>query len=203
MSNDPGLPPVTSSNEIFVVTSPYEVARWRPLVHWLMFIPHAVLLRPLGWLAVIAAVFNWIHVLVTGRINSGLYGMMVGYERYNSRATGFLLGFSEQYAPFEFDPSPTDKGSYSPIQLNLPAVPESTPKKALLNFLLAIPHYIVLFVLYLVASVVAVIGWFAVLFTGRWPQGLRDFLVKITRYYYRVWAYASMVHTDYPKFELN
>ena len=67
---------------------------------------------------------------------------------------------------------------------------------------LAIPHYIVLVVFGIGAFVLAIIGWFAVLFTGAWPQGMRDWLVRLTNYYYRVWSYVVMVDTTYPKFGL-
>jgi len=52
------------------------------------------------------------------------------------------------------------------------------------------------------AVVVAIIGWFAVLFTGKWPQGMRGFLVRVSNYYYRVWTYVTMVENKYPKFGL-
>jgi len=85
---------------------------------------------------------------------------------------------------------------------SLPEPPETGSRKLALNFLLAIPHYIVLVVYGTAAAVVAVIAWFVVLFTGAWPQGMRNFLVRVTNYYYRVWLYATMVETRYPKFGL-
>ena len=97
---------------------------------------------------------------------------------YEMRAGGFLLGCTEIYAPFDFDTRAGDNGAYLPIRVNLPEPPESTPRVAALNFILAIPHYIVLLVFGIAAFVVAIIGWFAVLFTGAWPQAMRDFLVK-------------------------
>ena len=50
------------------------------------------------------------------------------------------------------------------------------------------------------AVVVRTIGWFSVLFTGRWPVAMRDWLVRFPNYYYRVWAFVTMVHTEYPRF---
>ena len=69
------------------------------------------------------------------------------------------------------------------------------PRSAALNVLKAIPHYIMLIVYFLGAAVVALIGWFAVMFTGAWPRGIRAFLVRVSNYYYRVWAYVTMVDT--------
>ena len=124
------------------------------------------------------------------------------FERYNHRSRSFLVGFSGQYAPFDFDMGSADNGAYPPIKVNLPEVPESTPRTAALNFLLAIPHYIVLLIIAIAVFIVLIIGWFAVLATGAWPRTMRDFLVRFTNYWLRVWAYVTMVHTSYPRFGL-
>jgi hypothetical protein len=74
----------------------------------------------------------------------------------------------------------------------------------LVKWLLAIPHYIVLLFLYLGAIVSVVIAWFAILFTGRYPRGLFDYLVGVGRWYNRVVGYAFLLVTDrYPPFRLG
>lgn len=74
----------------------------------------------------------------------------------------------------------------------------------LVKWLLAIPHYVVLFFLY-IGAVFAVIGaWFAILFTGRFPRGIFDYLVGVGRWSNRVVAYTAMLVTDdYPPFQLR
>ena len=79
-------------------------------------------------------------------------------------------------------------------------MPPSVPRSAALNVVKAVPHYIVLFAYLVGAVVVAVIGWFAVLFTGAWPKGMRDYLVRVSNYQYRIWTYVTMVDNDYPSF---
>jgi hypothetical protein len=74
----------------------------------------------------------------------------------------------------------------------------------LVKWLLAIPHYVVLFFLTIAAFVVVVIAWFAILFTGRYPRGLFDFVVGYQRWFVRVSAYAFLLTTDrYPPFRLS
>lgn len=185
-----------------VVESPYEVARWRPLFNWVLYIPHAIITYGLRALSQAVFFVYWLMLIFTGKLHPGLYGVMAMYERYNARASGFLVGFSETYPPFDFSTESSDNAAYPPIRLNLPVVPESVKRSAALNVFKAIPHYIVLMFFIIGAVFVAVIGWFAVLFTGAWPQGMRAYLIRVSNYQYRIWTYVVMVDNDYPKFGL-
>jgi hypothetical protein len=74
----------------------------------------------------------------------------------------------------------------------------------LVKWLLAIPHYIVLFFLGIFAFICIVIAWFAILITGRYPRPLFDFVVGVMRWSVRVWAYTGLLVTDrYPPFSVN
>jgi hypothetical protein len=71
----------------------------------------------------------------------------------------------------------------------------------LVKWLLAIPHYVILLVLWIFAFFAIVIAWFAILITGRYPRGLFDFVVGVLRWFLRVRAYAYLLVTDqYPPF---
>jgi Domain of unknown function (DUF4389) len=74
----------------------------------------------------------------------------------------------------------------------------------LVKWLLAIPHYVVLFFLDIAVVVVVVVTWFTVLFTGRYPRGAFDFVEGVIRWHNRVIAYAFTLVTDrYPPFQLE
>ena len=74
----------------------------------------------------------------------------------------------------------------------------------LVKWLLAIPHYIVLIFLWIAAVVMVIIAWFAILFTGRYPRGLFDFVLGVLRWENRVIGYAFIMVTDqYPPFRLS
>ena len=67
-----------------------------------------------------------------------------------------------------------------------------------------IPHYVVLAVLALGAVIAVIVAWFAILFTGRYPRSLFDYVVGVGRWALRVQAYATLLVTDeYPPFRLN
>jgi hypothetical protein len=73
----------------------------------------------------------------------------------------------------------------------------------LVKWLLAIPHYILLAFLWIAAIVAVIVAWFAILFTGRYPRGLFDFVLGVFRWTSRVIAYAFLLVTDrYPPFQL-
>ena len=74
----------------------------------------------------------------------------------------------------------------------------------LVKWFLAIPHYIVLVFLWCAAAVAVTIAWFAILFTGRYPKSLFEFVVGVGRWNLRVAAYAFLLVTDqYPPFSLR
>jgi hypothetical protein len=74
----------------------------------------------------------------------------------------------------------------------------------LVKWLLAIPHYIVLFFLYIAVVLVVIFAWFAILFTGRYPRGIFEFVEGVIRWHNRVVGYAFILVTDrYPPFSLS
>ncbi|MGN6721412.1 MAG: DUF4389 domain-containing protein, partial [Marmoricola sp.] len=74
----------------------------------------------------------------------------------------------------------------------------------LVKWLLAIPHYIVLLFLYIGLFFAVIAAWFAILFTGRYPRSLFDYVEGVLRWNNRVTAYAFLMATDqYPPFRLS
>jgi hypothetical protein len=91
------------------------------------------------------------------------------------------------------------------LEIDYPEVEQDLNRwMPLVKWLLAIPHYIVLAVLWAVAVVVIIIAWFAILFTGSYPRSLFDYVVGVGRWSLRVAAYAFLLVTDqYPPFSLS
>jgi hypothetical protein len=90
-----------------------------------------------------------------------------------------------------------------PVHLDVEAETEYSRFLPLVKWLLAIPHYIVLFFLGIAVGVVALISFFAVLFTGRYPPGMFDFMVGVHRWGVRVAAYVYLMVDEYPPFTLD
>ena len=118
--------------------------------------------------------------------------------RFSNRVGAYLFLLDDRY------PS-TDEQQSVRLELPYPDVPAELNRwLPLVKWFLAIPHYVVLFFLY-VGIVVGIIGaWFAILFTGRYPRGIFDFVVGVMRWGNRVNAYAFLLITDrYPPFRLS
>ena len=118
--------------------------------------------------------------------------------KFESRIDAYILLLRDEY------PS-TDEEQAVHLEIPYPdASQELNRWLPLVKWLLAVPHYIVLFFLIIIALIVAIISWFAILFTGRYPVGLFNFEVGVVRWGNRVYAYAFMLLTDrYPPFRLG
>ena len=77
-----------------------SIARWRPLVHWLLVIPHIVALWFVAIGALVAYVIAWFAIVFTRKFPEGLFGFMEGYMRWNTRAVAYYLWMTEEYPPF-------------------------------------------------------------------------------------------------------
>lgn len=119
-------------------------------------------------------------------------------SRFSYRVTAYLALLRDEY------PS-TDEEQAVHLDLVYPDAQTQLGRGwPLIKWLLAIPHYIVLFFLTIAAVVCVIIAWFAILFTGRYPRGLFDFVVGVGRWGLRVEAYAFLLITDkYPPFSLE
>ncbi|MFP9137379.1 DUF4389 domain-containing protein [Devosia sp. XGJD_8] len=118
--------------------------------------------------------------------------------RFGMRVTAYLFLLTDKY------PSTVEEQSVH-LEVDYPDVERDLNRwLPLVKWLLAIPHYIVLAVLTLLAILATIVAWFAILFTGRYPRPLFDFVVGVGRWAVRVWAYAFLLVTDiYPPFILR
>ncbi len=119
-------------------------------------------------------------------------------HRFITRVLAYLFLLTDKY------PSTEDEQNVH-LDLKYPdAQTELMRGMPLVKWLLAIPHYIVLFFLWIAAYVVIVLSWFAIIFTGRYPKAFFEFVVGVMRWSWRVQAYAFILATDkYPPFSLR
>jgi hypothetical protein len=183
---------------------PDKVANWRPLVAWLLAIPHFIVLYALQTVAEVVALISWFIILFTGNMPDGLANVQAMYLRYALRTYSFAAFMREEYPPFTFATTPADPADDPRIRVDLQ--PQLTDRNRLtvgLRFIWIIPQAIVLTFVAIAAYVVIIIGFFAVLFTGKWPEGMREFVVKFWGWWLRVAAYGLLLTDVYPPFALD
>jgi hypothetical protein len=145
----------------------------------------------MGGLAVAAALM----ILFRQRYPRWWFDFARELVRFAARVSAYGALLTDKY------PSTVDEQSVH-LEIDYPNVEQDLSRwLPLVKWLLAIPHYIVLAVLAIAAVFAVVIAWFAILFTGRYPRGLFEFVVGVGRWALRVQAYAFLLVTDrYPPF---
>ena len=187
----------------FELDAPEEVANWRPLVHWLLAIPHLVIAGVLSQVGSVLAVISWFAIVFTGNIPADLANFQCLVIRYQTRAVTYAGFLREGYPPFEFPMTPEDDG-HDPAKVGLRV--QLTDRNRLtvgLRFVWIIPIALYMAVMAFAACFVYIAAFFAVLFTGRWPAGMRNFVLGVTRLGVRVQAYGRLLVDEYPPFSLT
>ena len=155
-----------------------------------------------------ASRFSW---TVTGFLGIPVLLMLLFRGKYprwwfdwNLNLAKFVVRY-EAYCMLLRDEYPsTDEEQAAFIDFPYPDATQLSRGLPLVKWFLAIPHYFVLFFLFIGVAVSVIIAWFAILFTGRYPRGLFDYVVGVNRWMWRVQAYAFLLVTDqYPPFSLS
>ena len=152
-----------------------------------------------GGVAAGLAVATGLMILFRQRYPRWWFDFARELTRFAARVTAYLALLTDKY------PSTVEEQT---VHLDID-YPENVPADLnrwdpLFKWLFAIPHYIVLFFLFIGAFFAVIVAWFAVLFTGKYPKGLFDYVVGVGRWDLRVAAYAFLLVTDrYPPFSLK
>jgi hypothetical protein len=181
----------------FEVEYPEKLSRWLIFVKWLLAFPHFLILGVFGCLVELTTFISWFAILFTARYPRALFDLAVVYLRWNARVTAYVRLLRDEYPPF-------GGGSPEyPVRFDVEYPEKLSCLFIFVKWLLAIPHLVILVLLHVVGLVVYVIAWFAILFTGRFPRSLFDFLVGIGRWSVRVNTYIYLMRDEYPPFSLS
>jgi len=183
----------------FDVEYPEGLSRWKIFVKWILAIPHFIIVYLLLLVAGVLQFIAFFSILFTKKWPRGLFDFTVQIYRWTSNTSAYaLLLLRDEYPPFS-----GEAGEY-PLTLDVQYDENLSRWQIFVKWLFAIPHYIVLAFLLLAAYVAVFIAFFAILFTGRYPRGLFDFVVGTMRWLIRVQAYSHWLMTDrYPPFSLK
>ena len=149
----------------------------------------------LGLAAAFLAVVSWFTILIAGTHLPGIRQFTAFYLRWRVRALAYLMLLEDPYPPFGDGPYPAAIDVVEPQPRNRLTVA--------FRIILAIPHVFVLVFLLIAWGITTVIAWFAILFTGAYPQGLYEFGVGVLRWRLRLEAYLLLMVDEYPPFSFD
>lgn len=149
----------------------------------------------LGAVAVVCALLAWFAILFTGRYPDGLRSLVTFYLRWRVRASAYAALLRDEFPPL-------GDGPYL-VQLELPAPKEHNRLSVAFRPILIIPQAIVVWGLGIVWGLTTFVAWFAILFSGEYPEALYRFGTHVLKWTTRVEAYALLLHDEYPPFSFD
>ena len=177
-----------------------RINRFLWLIKWILVIPHAIALWFLSLPTIVTVFLSWLIIVIVGRYPSFLWGYHAGLLRWNWRVNfySYQAGGTGRYPPFSFgsrDDYPAD------IYIEYPE--RSSRLTVLFRWLLIIPHWIVVYFLGTIRSLLVLISLVVLLFTGRYPASIFEIVMGLNRWVYRVSAYRSLLVDQYPPFSFD
>lgn len=192
----------------FDVTGPDRLSRLSTFFRLILLIPLAVFVAILsggisfyigvsatGGLIFLIMLTHWLTVILRRRPVSWLWGTIVAMQRFVLRSQSYFLLMTDRYPPYEGD-------WFVRYEVEKP---ERIRRRTLLFWktFASIPHFLVLSVLGFGVAVCTFFAWFAILFTGHYPRGLRNFVAGWMRWGARVTAYWMSLRDEFPPYSLS
>ena len=165
-----------------------------------MLIPHFVILAVFHIVAWLLAILTMLAVLLTGKLPAGIASFQTMYIRYYARVLSYVHVIHPQYPPFEFSSSAEDPGG-SAVAVTVDVAPGDRNRlAALFRPIYGLPQIVFVTVYSYLVVVAVTIAYFIILFTGRWPEGMRNFVTGFYRVHARYLAFIYMLTDQYPPF---
>jgi hypothetical protein len=159
-------------------------------------IPGVVWISIWGIAIFFTVIAAWFAVLITGRYPQGLYDFHAHFIRYLTRLNGYYYLATDRWPGFS-----AAEGEPYPVDLRIaPALEEYSRVKVLFRLILAIPVYLIVYVLQMVAGIGALIAWFVIVVTGKLPDGIFQMIKLGLSYMSRAAPYYFLMTEDWPAF---
>ena len=158
----------------------------------LLAIPQSIWLGLWGIVAYLAVIVAWFAALFTGRVPDGLHNFLAQYARASTHLRAYVLLLANPWPPFG-----GAQGSY-PVDLRVDPPEKQSRLTVFFRTLLAIPAFRLTYVFGIVNNLVAFLGWFVCIITGRMPQGMRDLSLWLFRYEAQTYCYLLLLTGRYP-----
>jgi hypothetical protein len=162
-------------------------------------IPHFVWEALLGIIAIVAVIANWFATLFTGRSPAGLHAFLAGTLRYATHVSAYIFLLADPYPGFYLVNLKPDY----PIDVEVDPPEAQSRLTVAFRIILAVPAMIVTQILRNLSGILAFFSWWIALFTGRVPEGIRNFGAFALRYETQTYAYLALLTGRYPSFDVG
>jgi len=196
----PSIDPLTAIGPLPVRNAPVrlevggDLRRSRLTVFFrvLLALPHLVWLTLWGILAIGAAIINWFATLIRATPPRAIHRLLASYLRYQAHVTAYLFLIGNPFPGFT-----GAEGTY-PVELHVAGPKRQNRWTVLFRLILVVPAFFILAVYNLLLTVVALLGWFGALITGRMSAGRRNAGALVVGYLAQTYAYLLIVTDTYP-----
>lgn len=182
----------------FDVRYPERLSRWKTFLRGFLIIPALIFWSTVGSIVEAAVVAGFAPVFLKRKYPMWLFRAGTGAIGFGTRVAAYGLLLTDRYPSFSPDESPVVLEYDEPPQGQL-----SRWRVFFWKLLLIVPHFFVLWFLFVAVFAVTVIAWFAILFTGRYPRGLFGFVTGVMRWYLRTVGYFASYTDRFPPFALS
>lgn len=182
------------SQPVFTVNNLPKRSRVSVFFRMLLAIPHLFVVSVWQFVINIVTFVQWWIILFTGKRNEGIWRMQSAWLGYACRVHGYMGLLYDKYPAFGAEPA-GEPTSYS--------FEYSAPARRLTNFfrfIMVIPAAFVAIFVLIGAEVVLFLSWFAIVITGKHPQGMFGYSLRVHQFMARLNAYTMYMTDDYPKF---
>ena len=159
---------------------------------WLLAIPQSIVIGLWGIAAYLAVIVAWFAALFTGRVPEGLHEFIASYVRAATHLRAYLLLLANPWPPFD-----GAQGTY-PVDVRVDPAAKQSRLTVFFRTLLAIPAILLYYVFGIVNNLIAFLGWFVCIVTGRMPQGMRDLSAWMLGYETQTLGYLMLLTDRYP-----
>jgi Domain of unknown function (DUF4389) len=181
----------------FDVQLPERQSRLTTFFRLILVIPHLIVLTLWAILVEITVFIAWFAILFTGRYPQGLFNFGLGFLSYSTRVSCYLYLLTDRFPPFGGGSS----ADGYPVQVSAELPEHLSRLTTFFRLILAIPAYLVMYVLQLLGRLLAFFAWFVIIFTGRLPKGLFEVMELPQRYQTRTTGYLLLLTDAYPWFQ--
>lgn len=182
------------------VRRPKRLDSWRPVGQWFLAIPHFIIVNALQSVSVAIAAVSWFVIMFTGKLPPGLANFQIMILRYTYRVELYAAFTYDEYPTFDYQMTAADPGG-SPVIVHIrPVLFGRNRATVAFRLILIIPAFFYAVLIGIVGIFAWFLALFAVLFSGRWPDPLWEWVMRMQRVSIRFEAYLLLLTDEYPPF---